>query len=1582
MKTKRTICLLCVITMLLQLAMPLLSFAAKDNKPSVDIPFNSPEAHWSINQLFTIQDLKPVLELLGGIDKDGNVKLKGTVDKYSDSSLKDTNTINWLLKVKYSDKNYKIGDSNNEVCIVRASAKTFLKMNDGSGGKWEEEAYTNTSKKYPTIMSTSELSKYIGKDAELGCMDLILYKNKSMYYIQVITDKDNINTSVVLARDISSSCSSEYDIPDDILNFLLNKEASDLKSAQSQQAQYNPSKGDFVAKLYNHMKNDGSPLESKERQDMVQSNQYRELIIMDNIYRYAEVLNVPQKYFTADTLTPDTTGDNLNILAVANEVALSYDDMATSISGHSPENTAYLFDTLVKYQMGRVTGVQEQNVEDGIMADKLIYSDDLNDILPATSEIKGRVFNPEIFSALSSKKVKPHTYSLHEYEKLAVLLQDIEDYSVEATQDDSTLTKYITEDCKKNEDSTMNYPPIKDGDLIRKIKSYVAIKNGLAYLGINPWIDTLQKIVQTVDKYHLDEIVAQEDFNDYDTNADKEPLRAFFDVSRSVLSPNYLMGVALSSTFIPLQTNVYEVSSIRILKDKDWLKDFHVKYAFNRKALLMDSNYNAAVDQYVSGVRGNMQVATLRDLLQYKRDIVLYIDDNFYNADKVAEMTDKVYNQIINTEESGEKAEVEHDWDFSSDIDEVLKTGPNERYPNDIVSSVTPYGENPGIINTIFGFDDKLLMKTEDIKTALNNVDYTIKKAYSVVSAIYRHAGTASVLNTQAGNQQPVFVSSPKLWGVDGITRKEFNSIYNYAMLMNLEASLGVDYKSTLDLDNPIYMDIYGNIVSESGLVIIPAASNPTLQDPNLYTPYTIGFLSYYAKGNWIKSSNDNLTEFFDGTDFEWDPDTEYWVPKMVSIDGVPIDPQNLSVSKEDLINALFSYQMQLCNKDNYIFGQRAWVITEVLRGAPIEAIDKTQEGIIGKRDVNKYGLYMSVKLDELANKLIPTLRGNSLISMPNVAFMQGVEYVVVFAFKILMLIFVAYILFNIYTDAVGGTFGLRTFGKCIATIAVFCILIYSVPEVVSASYNNTNRIFLQNEVSYINLINQEKSLEGREISAVKVDTPQSQTKLYLKVDKINVPWYKVLKDVMFAPVTDSVSTVYQEAMKDNYLYGIDKIQLIDDAAYIDIQDLYDSSTVAYNKSYKFIYQNINESPTASYFMPYYYMLDQIIATINLYNKQHDITNISTKIVGDGSVKTMGMIGDYLLSKQFFETDPDPLGLYDLYGISTGLVHEDVDIDNLDDSITQSLWYAKNYYDDEDISSRIDQLYSNMRAYVVKNRFMIGRVSDETFLKSMILNSAVKHNNLFRIPSCREFEVFNVDSRDLIRVSITDKANTVASCTYSFGKFIYDQTGGLGVILCAVLMGLYFITSVVKPFMIVFLCGLLVYALIIKNMIQGSVGKSVQGTLYTLSCMTIINVLYAGIFKLSMVLPSFGVPPLPCLIWQCVLQVIYLILAIGILKIILSDIADVGYNRFRAMIGSMIPDFGNPFNNMNYAYDGFGPVTSRQNSFDIRMNERDNARHQRKSVMETMAERDAKRENAQEESDDWLNNLFTEEKDK
>ena len=65
---------------------------------------------------------------------------------------------------------------------------------------------------------------------------------------------------------------------------------------------------------------------------------------------------------------------------------------------------------------------------------------------------------------------------------------------------------------------------------------------------------------------------------------------------------------------------------------------------------------------------------------------------------------------------------------------------------------------------------------------------------------------------------------------------------------------------------------------------------------------------------------------------------------------------------------------------------------------------------------------------------------------------------------------FVIYLMYRIYIDAISGTLGLGTLWRCVSTIIVFSICIASIPNVISLSYNEPNKMLLQNEIKYINL--------------------------------------------------------------------------------------------------------------------------------------------------------------------------------------------------------------------------------------------------------------------------------------------------------------------------------------------------------------------------------------------------------------------------------------------------------------------------------------------------------------------------------
>lgn len=1323
-------------------------------------------------------------------------------------------------------------------------------------------------------------------------------------------------------------------------------------------------------------------------------------------------LEDPAKWEGTVIQPTDTDGNTIDMVGAAqaaNEVVDKYSKTVPFYTQKDIVSNASMFNDLIRYRYGVLSGAPIYDPASPSTAG-LKDSSVLSGLLLDASFYKGAIINPQLFEQFPTiKKFKyddDNGYQVENstYNDIMASVQALEYYAenskysgINEKQEDAGIywneqieDILIADESKPDED----LEPIQNATTIRHALAYIQIKDGLDWLGLKPWTKELTYICETAEK--LRRYPLESAFGDYDTDSETEPLKRFFSIEGGdILSVNYMTGVALSATYIPMQTNLYDPTSIRILENEDWLGKFHMKYGFYRKALMIDNNVNAAVDSYVTGSRDTSRPAMLRDLLEYNKDIVLYIDDNFYNTKEVAEITNKAYERLANTEQAGQQnGSIPGSFDsfMGNNIEQILKTGPVQTYSSSIRSSVkeyntedtgTPWWDLVGKVGEALSsmkeafFTNGLILSSRastgtdgyanEILRYLDESEYTVKQPYAVVSSIYRDKEVCNKLNKIAEKPLPVFVSSPALFNIQNVPTYEFNSIYNYYMLRNLEASIGVDYKTTLDLDNPLYIDIYGNIITESGLVVIPAASNATLDNkanPS-YSPYTLGFMCLYSNGDNITTKNEDVKKRL--TNFQLLDDGVTYVQKNYEFNGVPVNPQRPSIADAGLIKVLYDNQVALLENKGYNFDQRMWLITEVLRGAPLENIDKEVEGIVGKRDISKYGLYMSWKLDEIADMLLPTTNGNSLISMPNLAFMDGIEYLVLFAFKLMLLFFVAYLMYRVYIDAVGGRLGLKTLWQCVSTIVIFCVSVWAIPGIIQLSYNEPNKIFLQDEIKYINLLNYEKSLEGREISAVGVTEPKSQTKLFLKLDTVNVPWYEVLQDVMFAPVGETLGDLYDEELKSNMLYGYDDVQVVNDGVYIDVEDIFDSSTIMYNKNQHFLHQNMNNNPTASYFIPYYYIMDNMLQQINTYNLDNGIINITTKIQSDGSVRTMGMIGDYMLSEYFLLDAVDPLGLYNLYGIDTNM-KESFITDKYDDPDLpkKSMWYVGDLYEAADCSSRIDQLYSHMRSYVAQNRSMIGRVTDETFLKTMMLDISMEYNNLFRIPAAKGIEVFSIDSRDLIRLSVTDKNMAVVNSSQSFGKFIYEQAGGLGVILTAILLGVYFIASIVKPALVIFLIAVLVYSVLVKRMITGDRGKTVEGLLYTLSILVIVNSTYALIMKLGMSLPNLGLNPVISIIGQIAIQAGYLWFVFKVAGAIFKDFANFGYNAFHtgmlAVTGAVTGGMASIRDKATYSKE----QQEYMESAKMQNAGRENQNHE--TLREEMEARDKKREESREDT--------------
>lgn len=1127
--------------------------------------------------------------------------------------------------------------------------------------------------------------------------------------------------------------------------------------------------------------------------------------------------------------------------------------------------------------------------------------------------------------------------------------------------------------------NSTNPEEITSEDVTEDISSYIvkclAICRSLEYLGVEPWSEALEKIQGLYSKLAEFENVVQIHDN---ANSESESLGMFFNIDGNYFTDDYITGVALSATYVPFQTNLYDLSSVAYLNSEniDWVSRFHYPFGFYRKALYIDSAVDAAVNRYVTGETSNkLEIATLEDLFETEKDIVLYVDTNFYNAEALVsarQAAGYAVHSATAAETSEENEPVEGVSDavsniaesvtgkieqmLSIEIDPILKTSGYTSYSENVRRKAKGnYGDNSEEgADYVFTdeYIDKYLRVYEEESDASKLVfnSYTVLQPFAVVSAIYRQKSLFNLLKTPVRKNDPVFVSSPNLAGTVGVSQEEFNSVYNYAMLKNLESALPVNADITLDRDSPLFMDIYGNIVTESGYVVIPAASNATLCSGS-YTPVSAGFLSLYSRGEYEIPADYNNASDFISSYFEVNEETGTFVLTAKLVDGAYVDFSKFQLSDGSSLQWLRDFVTEECyNRSSYLpFSRRAYLITEVLRGAPLNNIDYEAEGIKDYRDVNKVGVYFASKLEDLSSALLSKTNGNSLVKLPNLAFMEGVEYVILFLFKIIFAGCLVLLFYRMYVDAVQGILGIKTLASFVISIFMFLVVAFAIPETLDISYYQVNKRLLQSEVEYIEMLNLEKAAAGREIGIADVTAPETETKLYLKVDDLSIPWYTILDDVLFKSTFKTVGEIYDDALDDSLLANLPGFVKKGDGLYVSVTDLFESSVVEYDSSSNELVSVVTKTPYASYVTPYYAILDLLVERVNIYNQSFEVQAFTTTVQSGGRVRTVGAVADFFTSNYFMAESQDVLGLKGIYNVESTLVEASPFSSEDIERMSYSMWYDTTLSKSE-LERVINEIDKKARLFVVNNRQLIGKISDETFLKVMALSMAVEHNDAMNIPAANAIEIYDVDTRDLLRLSLADKTVVMKECSKSYARFVFDSAGVLGVVIVAFLLVIYFIASFIKPVMIFIILASMIAA-VFRRTIRKEEGGSIEGVVITLSLVCGVNILYALMLKCTMFIPDLGVTMTVSCFLQILIQLAYLFLLGGLTGIVLSDWQDVGMNTYSRIVYKVMVNTRSSVSNVKNAVIKSRYTASDGNGSDRRRIRRNREKEVRKQTV-------------------------------
>ena len=1168
-----------------------------------------------------------------------------------------------------------------------------------------------------------------------------------------------------------------------------------------------------------------------------------------------------------------------------------------------------------------------------------------------------------------------------------------------------------------------------------------------------------------------------------------------YEEGKEKLSDYYLKGIAYSAAMIPMKTNVYSQDWLNFLDD-DFKKNFHNQWGYNRKALYFDSSSSAAQTYFVTGTANPNKVLTLKDFLNAKNDMVVFVDDNFYNADTLgfdkldfsgdiqvpAQPQTQPYTQPTVTQETFAASPAEETSAASEETTAAqeetttaasttaapttaastrTRTRTNTTNPNlpanPVWQSNSPYSVIPNLNtgrltttpalpplrsvprqsprpisksildlfmplevhaepeestaetvpetqaqtqanvqvgvapteewaymadlisnNSNLSADSVLknndetnyskifLEKLQNIQGAIQyfpqatlenpgNPDravlnsgqinyylrasnagsevYTPLQGYAVVSSVYRDIDLYNLANSSL-KRYPVFIASEKAGKAKNSSDDAKASIFNYALMRNLKDSMAVEYTGNLDMNSPLYLDIYGNILTESGTVVVPAASNPTLMSSSDFFrgDWSAGLFSIYGNGYKIKADDEG--SFSNVLDATFQVVDGYWMPKSRILgNSYVIDMSRLSTASKDTLDVLYTQTYVDLHNSNetqnkyYSFKRYVNIILEVLRGAPIENIDKAKEGLDTSNRIDKAGIVAAAKLEQLNDSL--NIAGeNTTISLPQISNISVFNVVSIIIFKAMMVTLVAISIVTIYIDAVKSQMGLGTIAKIIGTGAIMMSVVLIVPALFDITYYQSNRALLQDEATYLSMLNLEKEESGVEIGMTEVREPHINTNLQIQLDDITVPWYIMFSNVMTADTGKTLDNIWQEhAQTQSFIFNNDDVVIKHNGVYMDVSQIYDSTSIDIDTTMtstttkrNLVQTAKNKTSTFSYYSPYYAILDALIRNVNTYNAnpwepEENVTNVqgwysyTTKVQRGGRVKSMGLIAPYFKSERFMsDENKDILGFYHMYSnLYQTDVQQDPALDGLYDSNLQNI-RASNWYPtgiaNQDVIKRVDWLTKQARDFVAKNENMLGKVSDETFLKAMALNLAIKHNQVFGNRYASSIDIANLSNDDLLRLSVAKKNDVMMTSTLTFPRFVYETGGTFAVVVAMILSVTMKVSSILKPAAVILTFALIFFSVFIIKICMRKKEATYLGYIVTILLLCLTNIAYSLMLKITLFLPTLF-PPAVCIIIQILLQVGYLFILGNVIYYAAKDWHDMAAFKYMQKVEAL-----------------------------------------------------------------------------
>ena len=982
------------------------------------------------------------------------------------------------------------------------------------------------------------------------------------------------------------------------------------------------------------------------------------------------------------------------------------------------------------------------------------------------------------------------------------------------------------------------------------------------------------------------------------------------------LRDNVAYGLALSSLYQPLETNVFNNQHLSHIVSTEFYR-FHSNYGRLVKHLMISRDTKAVSKFEALNTTSNLKVATLKDLVyNTNSEKLLLASQNYYNIDDIS----------IDSLEDDQKTSFQtwrsNDFKLNKDMLTKRQLGLKDSI---VIDSLNPLEEE------LKGEDYSGLSMYLGMQTALSVAkDETSKKIF-----------------IEDNVEAPLFMSNKK-----PKESAKASVYYNYVLLDAIKDRLKSNYRVAVDLNSPIFVDIYGNIITDSGLVVIPAAANGTINVK--YNFLTIAWLTNIDKFELPKSFNLNDTSFNDISAWvkleepgkgqimsdaldpdnpdETLPNTYQREPLMVFMDNQFINLDSLNTMSTLTGRIIFNLNKELYKKRentdaSYMLKAFMYPVT---KGTYPHMIDYSAEGLIRIDGETMLGLKQALKLENFIDSLDKVIQ-NTLFTIPDLRFVEGYELLAFNLWRLFVLLITVLVMMEIYFFAVRSRLTLTSFVNVTITVVLVLTLTMLLPKAYSVSYESS-KFMLQNSLERVATLNYEKSRNDIEVGVIEArDAEKSASTIFIKIGEDKINSGTLLKSYMEGIDSTNVDKSLEESTRVSPFVMSHQYKKYANMYFLDVNTLFDSSVIATDTSTGMMQQYVKKDPDASFYLPYYAMVDYILYNINTYNKLTNQMQGQFQEMNDGTLRSVGVTTSYFKSDAFLITSKDmrnpnfeiPEGIdervlmlanYDKSGVNQIY---DVNIADArpifsDKSVFQSsAWYLDGFETDASYREAVDFLDKEAVTYISKNYGMLGKITDEAVVKSLAMHMALAYNSRLAVPGPKSLEMIQLSTHDMLRVLLTNFEKMAVFAPYSYSHMVFRVAGTIGVYVAAAVEIMTRILSIVKPvtslvIMVMFMIALTFTRIISKN----NNIDMIKGYLKTIAILAVSNITYSALIMLSQAFPNVGVPPVMILIYHLVLNGGYLFILLSVLQIVTVNFKDLGNKKYESIFKGVV-DSGN-----------------------------------------------------------------------